>query len=111
LPEIRIRINSSRYRIPNIGVWLPGDVGGRIPTVPPFLAIEILSPDDRMTRMKLKIEEYFSIGVSWIWVIDPEERMTICYSQGNPAGSLCEVLRTEDAAIEIPLEKVLAPLV
>src|ERR1022692_989050 len=29
-PEIRIRIGSSRYRIPDIGVWLPGDIGKRI---------------------------------------------------------------------------------
>src|SRR5438067_856419 len=56
IAEIRIRINSSRYRIPDIGVWLPGDIGSRIPTVPPFLAVEILTPDDRMTRMKVKIE-------------------------------------------------------
>ncbi len=109
-PEIRIRINTSRYRIPDVAVWLPGDVGGRVPTVPPFLAIEVLSPDDRMTRMKGKIDEYFSIGVSWVWVIDPEERKAICYSRHNPAGSFCEVLRTENPAIAIPLEKVLAPL-
>jgi len=107
--EIRIRISPSRYRIPDIGVWLPGDIGTRIPTVPPFLAIEILSPEDRMTRMKKKIEEYLAIGVQWIWVIDPEERNAICYSQHDPAGSFCEVLRTENPAIAIPLDEVLAP--
>ena len=106
--EIRIRISSSRYRVPDIGVWLPGDIGKHIPTVPPFLVIEVLSPDDRMTRMKVKVEEYLSIGVQWIWLVDPEERKAICYSQANPAGSVCESLRTENPAIEIPLEKVLA---
>ena len=108
LPEIRIRINSSRYRIPDIGVWLPGDIGDRIPTVPPFLAIEILSPEDRWVRIQPKIAEYLSIGVRSIWVIDPEERKAICYSQQNPTGLVCEVLRTENPAIEIGLEQVLA---
>ena len=108
--DIRIRISSSRYRIPDIAVWRPGDVGGSVPTVPPFLAIEILSPDDRMTRVKVKIDEYLSIGIEWIWIIDPYERVALCYSQGNPVGSLCEVLRTENPTIEIPLAEVLAPL-
>ena len=108
VPEIRIPIGSSRYRVPDIGVWLPGDIGTRIPTVPPFLIVEILSPEDRMTRVKIKIEEYLSIGTQWIWLVDPEERKAICYSQSNPAGSVCDVLRTENPAIEIALEKVLA---
>ena len=106
-PEIRIRIGSSRYRIPDIGVWLPGDIGKRIPTVPPFLAIEILSPEDRWPRMHTKIQEYLGYGVEWIWVIDPEERAAWCFNQGNPTGTRSETLRTEDPVIEIPLSQVL----
>jgi Uma2 family endonuclease len=109
MPEIRIRISSSRYRIPDIGVWLPGDIGKRIPTVPPFLAIEILSPDDRWPRMHTKIQEYLGYGIQWIWVIDPEEGSAWCFSQGNPSGTPCDVLRTEDPVIEIPLSQVLDP--
>jgi Uma2 family endonuclease len=58
--------------------------------------------------MKVKIEEYLSIGVEWIWLVDPDDKTAICYSQANPAGSVCEVLRTENPLIEIPLEKALA---
>jgi Uma2 family endonuclease len=105
-PEIRIRIASSRYRIPDIGVWLPGDIGTRIPTVPPFLAIEILSPEDRWPRMHAKIQEYLGHGVEWIWVLDPEDRNAWCFSQGNPAGTPTDTLRTENPAIEIPLNEV-----
>jgi Uma2 family endonuclease len=110
-PEIRIRISSSRYRVPDISVWLSGDIGAEIgldiPTVPPFLIIEVLSPDDRMPRVKIKLEEYLSIGVQWVWLVDPKDRQAICYSQANPAGSVCDLLRTENPRIEIPLEKVL----
>ena len=108
LPSIRVRISSTRYRVPDIGVWLPGDIGRDIPTVQPFLIVEILSPDDRITRMKIKVEEYLSIGVEWIWLVDPANQKAICYSQANPAGSVCDVLRTENPTIEIPLEKVFA---
>ena len=76
-------------------MWLDDDIGTRIPTKPPFLAIEILSPEDRMVRILPKIQDYLSIGVEWVWVVDPRE---------NPAGAVCDVLRTENPDIEITLE-------
>ena len=103
VPVIRIRISTTRYRVADLAVWRNDNIGAGTPTVQPFLAIEILSPEDRITRMQPKIAEYLSIGVEWIWLIDPSEKSAICYSQRNPAGALVEVLRTEDPAIEIPL--------
>jgi Uma2 family endonuclease len=107
VPEIRIQINPRRYRVADIAVWRAGDIGERIPTVPPFLAIEILSPEDRMTRMLPKIQEYLAIGVEWIWIIDPEERKALVYSQACPTGVLSELLRSENPDLEIPLTEVL----
>jgi Uma2 family endonuclease len=103
--EARIRISPTRYRIPDVSVWLDGDIGAGVPTKPPFLAIEVVSPEDRMTRVQPKIAEYLAIGVAWIWVVDPIERNAICYSQSNQAGTLTETLRTENPVIEIPLAK------
>ncbi len=45
--DLRFRATASRYRIPDIGVWRRSDLGEEVPSVPPLLAIEILSPDDR----------------------------------------------------------------
>ena len=90
-----------------MAVWRGGAIGDRIPSIPPFLSIEILSPEDRITRMQPKIAEYLGIGVEWIWLIDPLEKSAICYSQRNPAGVLTEVLSTENPAIEIPLAAAL----
>ena len=103
--EIRIQINPHRYRVADIAVWRNDDIGTGIPTVPPFLAIEILSPEDRMVRMTAKIQEYLSSGVEWVWVIDPEEKSSLCYSQKDRGGSACTVLTTQNPAIEIPLEQ------
>ena len=104
---IRIPITPQRYPVSDLAVWLSDDIGDRLPAVPPFLAIEILSPEDRMVRMQAKVQEYLSIGVQWIWVIDPVEKQAICHSQRNPAGVVTDVLRTEDPGIEIPLEAAL----
>src|SRR3990167_3495520 len=43
LPEIRIQTRPTRFRVADIAVWRAGDIGERIPTVPPFLVVEILS--------------------------------------------------------------------
>src|SRR4029077_10404226 len=96
LTVIRIRISPTRYRVADLAVWRDDNIGNGIPTVPPFLAIEILSPEDRITRLQPKLAEYLSIGVEWIWLIDPIERSAICYSQRNPAGALTEALHTEN---------------
>jgi Uma2 family endonuclease len=106
LPEIRIPISSRRYRVADIAVWRAGDIGERIPTVRPFLVIEILSPEDRITRMQPKIQDYLSIGVECIWLVDPDEQKAISYSRQNPTGSLTDVLRTTNPDIEISLSAV-----
>jgi Uma2 family endonuclease len=102
--EVRVQINARRFRIPDISVWRDDNIGTRIPTVAPFLAIEILSPEDRMVRMLPKIQEYLSIGVEWVWVIDPEEKAALSYSRKHPEGAVVTTLRTENPDIEIPLE-------
>lgn len=109
LLAIRIRIHPRRYRVADIAVWRPGNIGERIPTVAPFLAVEILSSGDRMVRMQPKIQDYLSIGVEWIWLIDPEEKQALIYSQQNPTGVLGDVLKTENPTIEILLGTVLNP--
>lgn len=103
IPEIRIQISPIRYRVADLAVWRNDDIGTGIPTVAPFLVVEILSPEDRMVRMLPKIQEYLSIGVEWIWIVDPQEQSALLYSQKNPAGALCDVLRTENPDIEISL--------
>lgn len=70
LTQIRIQIHSRRFRVADIAVWRGDNICSGVPTVAPFLAIEILSPEDRMVRMTPKIAEYLSTGqkggVEWV---------------------------------------------
>jgi Uma2 family endonuclease len=102
--EIRVQIGPRRFRVADIGVWRNDNIGSGIPTEPPFLAIEILSPEDRMVRMLPKIQEYLSIGVEYVWVIDPQEKAALSYSRRHREGAAVTMLRTENPDIEIPLE-------
>jgi len=106
LTEIRIQINPRRYRVADIAVWRNDDIGRTgIPKLPPYLVIEILSPDDRMVRFQPKIQEYLSIGVEWVWVVDPQEKAALCFSRPQPQGFVCTVLHSENPNIGIPLDK------
>jgi Uma2 family endonuclease len=104
LISIRIQIDARRFRVADIAVWHHDNIGTRIPTVAPFLVVEILSPEDRMVRMVPKIQEYLSIGVEWVWVIDPEEKAALSYSRKHPEGAAVTTLRTENPDIEIAIE-------
>jgi Uma2 family endonuclease len=70
LPELRVRIAARRFWVPDICVTI-GNPGERILSKPPLLCIEILSPEDRMSRIMERIGDYRSFGVPNIWIIDP----------------------------------------
>jgi Uma2 family endonuclease len=70
LPEVRSKVTSTRYRLPDICVTL-NFPSGKVLLDPPFVAIEILSEDDRMSRVIERLLEFAAIGTPNIWVIDP----------------------------------------
>ena len=70
IPELRVQVAPTRFRVPDVCVTL-GKPGERILTRPPFLCIEVLSPEDRMSRMMERIADYLKFGVPNIWIIDP----------------------------------------
>lgn len=101
--EARIRVKAGRFRIPDICVFL-SDPGERVPSQPPFLCIEILSPEDRMSRVEIRINDYLAMGVPYVWVLDPETRQAFA---ATPAEGLREVkgekMQTANPAIELSL--------
>jgi Uma2 family endonuclease len=108
VPEQRVQVKPTRFRIPDVCVVL-AEPGEQILRKPPFLCIEVLSSEDRMSRVQERIADYFAMGVAYVWVLDPETRQA--YS-ATPAEGLCEVksglLATQNPAIEMPLAEVFA---
>lgn len=71
--ETRMRIRTGLYLIPDVAVFFP-DEPERIPEIPPLVAIEVLSLDDRLSAVRDKLEEYRSWGVKHVWLVDPHSR-------------------------------------
>jgi Uma2 family endonuclease len=49
----------------------------------PDLAIEVLSPSDRLADLLVKVQEYLAAGTSLVWVIDPETRRAFIFRPGQ----------------------------
>jgi Uma2 family endonuclease len=107
LQEQRVRIGPTRFRVPDICVMLGGEPDEEIFTSAPFLCVEVLSPDDRLNRMEVKINDYLNAGVRYVWVIDPYSLKAWTYAIDGAVEVKDGVLRTKDPNIEMPLSEVL----
>jgi Uma2 family endonuclease len=76
--ELRNRVRPTRFRIPDIAVY-PCKPDVQIPTEPPLIAIEVLSPDDRPSYLMSKLEEYRQWRVHHIWIADPDAGKMFAY--------------------------------
>jgi Uma2 family endonuclease len=110
ITEQRIRIAARKYRVPDVCVFLQPAPRDPVPSTPPFIAVEILSPEDRMSRVRKKIDEYLAFGVAYVWLIDPEERRADVYTASAFREAKDGMLRTEDPAIEVPLAELFQAL-
>ncbi len=69
----RMHVSADSIRIPDLVVLRPGPQPS-ILNEPPLLVIEILSPDDTYWDLQERCDDYRSMGVKNIWIIDPKTR-------------------------------------
>lgn len=69
--EVRCKLSSDIYRLPDVAVFGPDHPEDLLPDVPPLVVIEIVSRDEKYTELLEKLEDYRTWGVKNIWVVDP----------------------------------------
>jgi Uma2 family endonuclease len=104
--ELRVQVNSHRYRIPDVCVLRNSDPFTPIIHKAPLICIEVLSPEDRIQRMQERIDDYAQMGVEHIWLIDPTSRHAWV---ATPDGSHTRV-ESEFSVPGTPIRVVLAEL-
>ena len=58
--------------------------------VGPELVVKVISPGNTWQEMREKIDEYFAIGVEWVWLVEPERRAVVVYDSPTQMTTLNE---------------------
>ena len=72
LPELRVQVSPTRYRVPDVVVFDRSLPIERFLTHPPIAVFDVLSSEDLMSRVLRKLADYADMGVHNIFVIDPK---------------------------------------
>ncbi len=104
-PEQRVQIKSTRFRVPDVCIVTGEEPQEQIFTSPPFLCVEILSKDDRMSEMQERIKDYLSFGVRYVWVIDPRTKQAYVHTS-EASHQVKDAQRTGDPEIVVPLAEL-----
>ena len=109
-PEIRTRVASTRVRTPDVCVMRNSDPADPVVQVAPLICIEVLSPEDSLHSQRDRVDDYFSMGVEHIWMLDPIRRQAHI---ATPSGyDLCETgeLTVPGTPIRVVLAEIFATL-
>ena len=82
--DVRTRTTPTRVRLPDVAVY-PAEtvIEQKAMASPPLIAIEILSPEDRLNRVIIRLREFLAMGTPHVWLLDPVERIAyICTTKG-----------------------------
>ena len=105
IQEQRVQVSAKRFRIPDICVTL-GEPNEEILRQPPFICIEILSPEDRWPRIQQRIDDYLAMGVPSVWVLDPAAKTAYSVTRTAGTNQVTDVLKTLNPSVELPLSEI-----
>ena len=84
MSELRTRVSKTRIRIPDVTVaYDDAAMTERVRTTAPLIAIEVLSPEDRIPRVVPRLADFWNMGIRHIWLLDPDERVAFTYTDGG----------------------------
>lgn len=108
--EQRVQVKPTRFRVPDVCVILEPGPFDPIIRVPPFVCIEILSPEDRTVHTQTRIDDYLAFGVKYVWLVDPGMRRAFVHTTSGSYEVKDGILRTENPEIIVPLAEIFESL-
>jgi Uma2 family endonuclease len=106
LPELRVQLGPGRIRIPDVVVCEIPIPEEEVFTSPPYLCIEVMSPDDTISAMQDRLDDYIRFNVLNVWVIDPWKHRGWRISADGWAAAP-GIMHTAEGRITMPLAEVL----
>jgi Uma2 family endonuclease len=108
--ELRVQVGATRYRVPDICVLRASDPKDPIVKTPPLICIEVLSPEDRLQRVRERFDDYAKMGVEHLWLIDPIRRQAWVVLADGSQTRVEEEFVVPGTPIRISLAEVFAEL-
>jgi len=105
--EQRLQVAPGRFRIPDVLVVRQPVPDEQVFTTAPYLCIEVMSPEDTMSSLQDRVDDYIQLGVVNVWVIDPWRGRAWTVDAAGWHTALDGFLRTVDKSVAMPLEDVL----
>ena len=68
-------MSSGNVRLPDVSVFPRDFPIEQIYTRPQLIAVEVLSPEDRQSKVQERLADYIDFGVANIWFVDPRKRI------------------------------------
>ncbi len=110
LPEQRLQVSSTRFRIPDVCVVSRDQPPEPVFTRAPLLCIEVLSKDDTLRSMQERVHDYRAFGVPNIWVLDPVKLRAYVCTHGDFREAEGKILDIPLSPIRIPLRDLFSDL-
>jgi Uma2 family endonuclease len=105
VPEWRFQVSPTRFRVPDVTVIL-GKSDEQILHKPPLLCIEILSPEDTVSRTNIRVQDYLKFGVPVVWVVDPSERRVWVYRPNAAVEEAENSVKLDGTELEVPFPEI-----
>jgi Uma2 family endonuclease len=71
-PELRVKTTKTNFRVADVVVFDRDHPIEQVLTRPPIAVFEVMSPEDRLSRMMKKLKEYDAMGIPTVMLIEPE---------------------------------------
>ena len=95
---------------PDILVARRSDLTGKYLEVPPLLAVEVLSPSNRVYDLNVKFARYEVAGIPSYWVVDPDELRLIAWKlRDGRYVEVADVADGDDWHTRTPFELTISP--
>lgn len=108
--EQRMQVSPNRFRVPDICVCRSDGPIEQVVRQAPLICIEVLSREDTLSRLGIRVDEYLRLGVEHVWVLDPDSRTGwVCTLGGwnHPANRRFTIPGTD---IHVPLDEIFGGL-
>jgi Uma2 family endonuclease len=114
---LNLPYDADRVRAPDLAYLSEEKIEGKSLTasllrVAPDLAVEVVSPSDRIVDMAQRVRDYLEAGTRLVWVVVPQNRTAMVYRRDGSVAMLSEPAALDGESVlpglVIPLPEIFA---